>query len=119
MRSSIAISAVAFLAGALAWQAVAPLSAWAVGGSHRVVVENNSKPLTSEEVRRIERYMQQVFANQEIRLSHTPPDAEVHLGEHFLGIVYSEDQRDGRTFYFEMAIFEEEAAESPPQKRSR
>jgi hypothetical protein len=98
----------------------APLSAWAVGGgSHRVVVENSSKPLSPSEIRKIESYMRQVFGNQGIRLVHVAPDAEVWLGEHFLGIVFPDDQREGRTFYFEMAIFDDEVDQSPPARRGR
>jgi hypothetical protein len=110
----------AFAAATLAVQWGTPLSAWAVGvGSQRVVVENPSKPLSPSEIRKIESYMRQIFGSKGIRLVHAAPDAEVWLGEHFLGIVYSEDQKEGRTFYFEMAIFDDEVEQSPPAKRGR
>jgi hypothetical protein len=107
-------------AAALVIQWSAPLSALAVGaGSHRVVVENASKPLSPSEIKKIESYMRQVFGNQGIRLVHVAPDAEVYLGEHFLGVVFPDDQREGRTFYFEMAIFDDEVEQSPPARRGR
>jgi len=97
----------------------APLSAWAVGAGSHTVLETTARPLSAEETKKIEAYLRQVLGNAKIRLSPAPPDAEVWLGEHFLGVVFPDDRKDGRTFYFEMAMFKEEVEESPPAKRSR
>ncbi len=97
-----------------------PMRAWAVGSaSHAIPPEALAKPLTPAEVRNIESYMRQIFGNAGIRIVHTAPDAEVFLGEHFLGVVYPDDQPGGRTYYFEMAIFEEETVRFPPPIRGR
>ena len=93
--------------------------AWAVGAPMRVVAEPAAKPLTAGETKKIEAYMRHVFGNQGIRLVPMPPDAEVYLGEHFLGVVFPDHDKDGRTFYFEMSIFDAEIEESPPLKRRR
>jgi hypothetical protein len=81
--------------------------------------EETAKPLSESETRKIETYLRHVFGNPAIRLVPTPPDADVYLGEHFLGVVYPEREKDGRTFYFEMSIFDTEIEESPPSRRHR
>ena len=119
--------------GVLAWAgplalAVGMMVGWSAplgalgGGLVRdvpAVYEPTAKPLTPAEVKKIEAYLRQVFNAPKLRVTAAPPDAEVYLGEHFMGVVYPDDQKDGRTFYFEMAIFAEELDESPPARRNR
>jgi len=106
------------LAGSLAFGWSAPLGA--LGGRDvPAVYEPTAKPMTAAEVKKVEAYMRQIFNAPQLRITAAPPDAEVYLGEHFMGIVYPDDQKDGRTFYFEMAIFAEELDESPLARRHR
>ena len=78
-----------------------------------------AKPLNKGEVRKIEAYMRQVFGNPGIRLVSIPHEAEVYLDEHFLGVVFPIDEKEGRTFYFEMSIFNSEIEGARPVKRNR
>lgn len=118
-RIGFVVAAVlAFAAGSfLQWNIAPP--AWAVVAPMRVAVETTAKPLTAVEAKKIEAYMRHVFGSQSLRLVHMPPDAEVYLGENFLGVVFPEDSKEGRTFYFEMSIFDDEVEESPPARRGR
>jgi hypothetical protein len=118
-RRTIALAATFVVAAALTFNWSAPLKAWAVGTSPARIYEPTAKPLTAAEVKKIEAYMRHVFNAPQLRINAAPPDAEVYLGEHFMGIVYPDDQKEGRTFYFEMAIFAEELDESPPGRRHR
>jgi hypothetical protein len=118
-RKAITLAVTFVVAATLILNWSIPLNAWAVGTSTPRVYEPTARPLTSAEVKKIEAYMRQVFNAPHLRINAAPPDAEVYLGEHFMGIVYPDDQKEGRTFYFEMAIFEEELDESPPARRSR
>jgi hypothetical protein len=109
----------AILSLALVSFSIGKAPAWAVGTTMRVVAETTAKPLTAAETKKIETYMRHVLGNPEIRLVQAAPDAEVYLGEHFLGMVFPQDDREGRTFYFEMSIFDSEVEESPPLTRRR
>lgn len=118
-RRTIALAATFVVAATLIVNWSVPLNAWAVGTSTPRVYEPSAKPLTLAEVNKIEAYMRHVFNAPNLRINAAPPDAEVYLGDHFMGIVYPDDQKEGRTFYFEMAIFAEELDESPPARRQR
>ena len=113
MAVLLTVSAAPHLKGAV------PPHAWAVGASPRVEVETAARPLTADETKKIESYMRHVLGNPRIRLTRVPPDAEVYLDEQFLGVVFPEDDKEGRTFYFEMAIFEEETEVFLPSRRHR
>ena len=117
-RIGFVVAAVFALAFVLFPQGHAPRPVWAVASS-AYIAEPTAKPLAEGEIRKIESYMRQVFGNPGIRLVRTPPDADVYLGEHFLGVVYPDDDKHGRTFYFEMSIFDVEVEESPPSRRRR
>jgi hypothetical protein len=117
-RIGFVVAAVFALAFVLFPQGHAPRPAWAVASS-AYIAEPTAKPLSDGEIKKIESYMRQVFGNPGIRLVRTPPDADVYLGEHFLGVVYPDDDKHGRTFYFEMSIFDTEVEESPPARRHR
>ena len=118
-RRTIALAATLVVAAILVTYRSVPLHAWAVGTSAPGIYEPTAKPLTPAEVTKIEAYLQQILNAPQLRVAAAPPDAEVYLGEHFMGIVYPDDRKDGRTVYFEMAIFAEEIAESPPPRRHR
>jgi hypothetical protein len=116
-RLGFAVAAVFALAFVLFPQGKPVEPAWAVAAA--VHYDDAAKPLSEIETRKIEAYLRQIFGNPALRLVHTPPDAEAFLGEHFLGVVYPDKEKDGRTFYFEMAIFDSEIEESPPSRRHR
>jgi len=109
----LTVSAAPHLKGAV------PLNAWTVGASPRVEIETAARPLTEQETKKIEAYMRHVLGNSRIRLTRVPPDAEVYLDEQFLGVVFPEDDKQGRTFYFEMSIFEDELEAFTPPPRHR
>ena len=94
-------------------------TALAVGAPMSVAVETSAKPLTAAELKKIEKYLRHVLGKPEIRLVSHAPDAEVFLGKQFLGIVFADDHKEGRTFYFEMMMYEEEIEEFPPSLRAR
>jgi hypothetical protein len=116
-RTSYVVAAICALALTLFLQGSATRAALAVATP--VHGEETAKPLSESETRKIETYLRHVFGNPAIRLVPTPPDADVYLGEHFLGVVYPEREKEGRTFYFEMSIFDTEIEESPPSRRHR
>jgi len=93
--------------------------AWGIGSNQRLVPDSTAKPLSADEARKIEAYLRHVLRNSHIRLVHTPPEAEVYAGDQFLGFVYPDNDKDGRTFYFEIPIFETEIEENPPPNRLR
>ena len=109
----LTVSAGSHLKGAV------PLNAWAVGASPRVEVESAARPLTEQETKKIEAYMRHVLGNSRIRLTRVAPDAEVYLDDQFLGVVFPDDDKEGRAFYFEIAIFEDEIEVFPPPRRYR
>ena len=76
-----------------------------------------SQALTAAELQKIEKYLRHVLGKPEIRLVSHAPDAEVYLGGQFLGIVFPDDHKEGRTFFFEMMMYKEEIEEFPPQVR--
>lgn len=85
-----------------------PPAAWAIGGQPGLTIASEAKPLTPGELRKIEAFLRRMFGNPQIRLASQPPEAEVYLGKEYLGVVYPYEDRGERTFYFEMAIFEED-----------
>ena len=93
--------------------------AWGIGSSVRVVPDATAKPLSAAEAKKLEAYLRNILGNSRIRLIHAPPDAEVYVGDQFLGFLYPDDDKEGRTFYFEIPIFDTEIEEGPPHHRVR
>lgn len=93
--------------------------AWSIGTTTRVVPDPTAKPLSSAEAKKIETYLRNILGNSRIRLVHTPPEAEIYVGDQFLGFLYPDDDKEGRTFYFEIPIFETEIEDDPPPHRVR
>jgi hypothetical protein len=90
-----------------------------VGSTARIVPDTTAKPLSAAEASKLEAYLRNILGNSSIRLVHMPPDAEIYVGDQFLGFVYPDEDKEGRTFYFEIPIFETEIEESPPPRRIR
>jgi hypothetical protein len=93
--------------------------AWSIGSTQRMTPDPTAKPLSAAETKKLEAYLRHLFGNTRIRLVHTPPEAEVYSGDQFLGFIYPDEDKEGRTFYFEIPIFETEIDGSPPPNRLR
>jgi hypothetical protein len=96
-----------------------PPPAWAVGSPPGSPFDNLSKPLTAAETKKIELYLRQSLGVKELRLTSQPPEAEVFIGQTFIGVVYPDDRHGQRTFYFEMAIFDSDLDQDEPARSRR
>jgi hypothetical protein len=68
-----------------------------------------------QEVRKLDAYLKRVFGNPKIRVVPRPKkddSAEVYIGEEFIGVLFVDDEDDDRSFQFQMAILEEDLADS-------
>jgi hypothetical protein len=90
--------------------------AWAVGSP---TIDNLPKPITAGETKQIELHLRQALGVKGIRLVPHPPEAEVFIGDRFLGVVYPEEQNGKRAFFFEMAIFDADLAQKEPVRSKR
>jgi hypothetical protein len=104
IRFSLALLAM-LCAIALPFKATPPF-AWAVGSPPGAAVDESPKPITAGETKKIESHLRQTFGIKGIRLVSNPPDAEVFIGDRFVGVVYPEEQNGKRAFFFEMPIFD-------------
>ena len=62
-----------------------------------------------QEIRKIETYMRNLFANPKIRVVPRPKkddSAEVYMGEEFIGVLFVDDEDDDKSYNFQMAILE-------------
>jgi hypothetical protein len=82
--------------------------AWAVGSPPGAPIDNLPKPITAGETKQIESHLRQTLGVKGIRLVPHPPEAEVFIGDRFIGVVYPEEQNGKRAFFFEMAIFDDD-----------
>ena len=96
-----------------------PPPAWAVGSPPGSPFDKLPKPLTAGETKKIELYLRQSLGVKELHLTPQPPEAEVSIGEKFVGVVYPDDQNGQRTFYFEMAIFDSDLDQGEPARSRR
>jgi hypothetical protein len=106
-----------FCAIALPQLYVGPPLAWAVGSPPGASIDNLPKPITAGETRKIESHLRQTLGVKGIRLVSHPPEAEVFIGDRFIGVVYPEEQSGKRAFFFEMAIFDADLDEPVRSKR--
>ena len=66
-------------------------------------------PVTIEELKKIERYLQRLFGNASIIVKARPrkdDSAEVYVGEEFVGVIYRDDEDDELSYNFSMAILD-------------
>jgi hypothetical protein len=70
-------------------------------------------------MKKIELHLRRTLGTNEIRLVPQPPEAEVFVGERFIGVVYPEEQNGQRAFYFEMAIFASDLEQNEPASSKR
>jgi Protein of unknown function (DUF3126) len=62
-----------------------------------------------EELKKVERYLRRLFANESIAVRARPrkdDSAEVFVGEEFVGVVYRDDEDDELSYNFTMAILD-------------
>ncbi len=70
-----------------------------------------------EEVARLEKFLRQRFANQNLAVRSRPQkndSCEVYMGEEFLGIIYLDDEDGDRSYMFQMAILDIDLDEIGP-----
>jgi hypothetical protein len=65
--------------------------------------------LSIEELKKIERYLRRLFANESIAVKARPrkdDSAEVYVGEEFVGVIYRDDEDEELSYNFSMAILD-------------
>jgi len=65
--------------------------------------------VTIEELKKIERYLQRLFANTSIAVKARPrkdDSAEVYVGGEFVGVIYRDDEDEELSYNFSMAILD-------------
>jgi len=65
--------------------------------------------VTIDELKKVERYLRRLFANQTIAVKARPrkdDSAEVFIGEEFIGVLYRDDEDDELSYNFTMAILD-------------
>ena len=65
--------------------------------------------MTIEELKKVERYLRRLFANETIAVKARPrkdDSAEVFIGEEFIGVIYKDDEDDDLSYNFTMAILD-------------
>ena len=62
-----------------------------------------------QEVRKIDAYLKRLFNNPRIRVVPRPKkedSAEVYIGEEFLGVLFVENERNRKSYIFELPILD-------------
>ncbi len=65
--------------------------------------------MTSEELKKLQTYFQNLFGNEKITVRARPQkgdSAEVYIGEEFIGLVYRDDEDEDLSYNFTMAILD-------------
>lgn len=65
--------------------------------------------MTKEEILKVETYLKNKFANENIRLVASKSDtdmAEVYIGNEFIGTLYRDEDEDEVSFDFNMSIID-------------
>jgi hypothetical protein len=65
--------------------------------------------VTIEELKKVERYLRRLFANESIAVRARPrkdDSAEVFVGEEFVGVIYRDDEDEELSYNFSMAILD-------------
>ncbi len=67
--------------------------------------------MTPNEISRVQQYLRQTFSNNRIRImmsSRADAPLEVHVGEEFIGTLYSDDEDGERSYALTVSILEED-----------
>jgi hypothetical protein len=65
--------------------------------------------VTADELKKIERYLRRLFANETISVKARPrkdDSGEVFIGEEFVGVIYKDDEDAELSYNFTMAILD-------------
>ena len=65
--------------------------------------------MDDSEMARVQRYLQEKFGNDSIRLRERPQSdgsVEVYLGDEFMGVIYKDDEEGDISYDFNMSILE-------------
>jgi hypothetical protein len=60
-----------------------------------------------QEVRKLDAYLKKLFGNARIRVVPRPKkddSAEIYIGEEFIGVLFTDDEDNERSYNFQMAI---------------
>jgi hypothetical protein len=71
--------------------------------------ESGDETLDAKEIQRLEAYLQKLFKLADIKVMQRPnkdDSAEVYIGEEFVGVLFRDDDDDGLSYSFQMAILE-------------
>lgn len=69
--------------------------------------------MTSDELKKIERYLRRLFANQTLAVRARPKkddSAEVYVADEFIGLIYRDEEEDDLSYNFTMAILGDDLA---------
>jgi hypothetical protein len=78
--------------------------AWAARSPASLPIRDEPKPLSATEAKKIELHLRAALGIPKLRLEMQSVDADVMIGDRFIGVVYPDEDEGERTFYFEMAI---------------
>jgi hypothetical protein len=65
--------------------------------------------VTGDELKKVERYLRRLFANETISVKARPrkdDSGEVFIGEEFIGVIYRDDEDAELSYNFTMAILD-------------
>ena len=69
--------------------------------------------MTSDELKKIERYLRRLFANESLAVRARPKkddSAEVFVADEFIGLLYRDDEEGDLSYNFTMAILADDVA---------
>ena len=69
--------------------------------------------MTSDELKKIERYLRRLFANESLAVRARPKkdnSAEVFVADEFIGLLYRDDEEGDLSYNFTMAILADDLA---------
>jgi hypothetical protein len=78
-----------------------------VGSKRLASPRTRDRIVTIEELKKVERYLRRLFANETIAVKARPrkdDSAEVFIGEEFIGVIYRDDEDNDLSYNFSMAI---------------
>jgi hypothetical protein len=65
--------------------------------------------VTGDELKKVERYLRRLFANETISVKARPrkdDSGEVFIGDEFVGVIYRDDEDEELSYNFTMAILD-------------
>ncbi|WP_455478393.1 DUF3126 family protein [Bartonella sp. B10] len=65
--------------------------------------------MNSNEIKKLDRYFKGIFQNAALQVKARPKkddSCEVYIGDEFLGVIYQDEDEDGVSYNFSMAILD-------------